>query len=253
MGWHQKALRMYQWFERRLAPELRPSYFDYTETLLKHISMGASWLEVGRGHRILPPNLRQTEKELAGKAVILVGIDYERASLLRHQTISNLNRGDIGKLPFRENSFDVVTANWVVEHLNYPARQFMEIRRVLKPGGVFIFHIPNLLSPLILISHITPSRVKKRLIPLIFGYPEEDIFPTTYRANTERGIRKIAEQVGFEVDEIRLVVASCGHYQLIFLPPAAIIEMLMLKVIKRYRFLAHLRSNIVAVLRKPTH
>jgi len=33
MGWHQKALRVYQWFEKRLAPELRPSYFDYAETL----------------------------------------------------------------------------------------------------------------------------------------------------------------------------------------------------------------------------
>lgn len=250
MGWHQKALRVYQWFEKRLAPELRPSYFDYAETLLGHVGVGTAWLEVGCGHQILPVNLRQTEQELASRARLLVGIDFERASLLKHQTIPNRVRGDIGKLPFRDNSFDVVTANWVVEHLTHPAQQFMEIRRVLKPGGLFIFHTPNLHSPVILLSHVTPNRVKKRLIPLVFGYAEEDIFPTTYRANTEWGIQKIAREAGFEVDEIRLVT-SCGHYQLILLLPVAIVEMLLLKAIKRYSLLRHLRSNIVAVLRKP--
>lgn len=250
MGWHSKALRVYQWFEKRIAPELRPSYFDYAEVLSQRVFTGASWLEAGCGHRILPPNLQQTEKELASRARLLVGIDYERSSLLNHQTIVNRVKGDLRRLPFCDNSFDIVSANWVVEHLDDPVRQFAEIRRVLKPNGVFIFHTPNLLSPVILISRITPNRLKKRLVPLLLGCPEEDVFPTTYRANTERSIRKIAEEAGFEVEEIRLV-ASCGHYQLIFFPPAAILEMLWVKAIKRYHILRHLRSNIVTVLRKP--
>lgn len=252
MGWHQKALRVHQWFKKRLAPELRPPYFDYAELLLGRIGVGNAWLEVGCGHQILPDvDLRQTEQELAFRARLLVGIDLERASLLKHHTIPNRVRGDIGKLPFRDNSFDVVTANSVVEHLTHPAQQFMEIRRVLKPGGLFIFHTPNLLSPVILLSHITPYWVKKKLIPLVFGYAEEeDIFPTTYRANTEGGNQKIARYAGFEVDEIRLVT-GCGLYPLILLLPVAIVEMLLLKAIKRYSLLRHLRSNIVGVLRKP--
>ena len=32
-------------------------------------------------------------------------------------------------------TFDLVTANMVVEHLTQPVRQFSEIQRVLRPGG----------------------------------------------------------------------------------------------------------------------
>jgi SAM-dependent methyltransferase len=250
MGWRSKALRAYQWLEKRIAPELHPSYFDYAEVLLHYVYTGVIWLEAGCGHQILPPVCSKVESELASRAQLLIGIDYERSSLLRHQTIVNRVRGDIGRLPFRDNSFDVVTANWVVEHLDDPARQFAEIERVLKPGGVFIFHTPNLLSPMILISHITPNRIKKRILPLIFGWVEEDIFPTMYRANTARSIGKIAGEVGLKVEEIRMV-ASCGHYHLIFFPPGAILEMLWLKAIKRCHILRHFRRNIVVVLRKP--
>jgi demethylmenaquinone methyltransferase / 2-methoxy-6-polyprenyl-1,4-benzoquinol methylase len=46
--------------------------------------------------------------------------------------------GDVQKLPFPDNHFDVVTLQWATRHLPV-MRVFSEIERVLKPGGHF-FH-----------------------------------------------------------------------------------------------------------------
>jgi 2-polyprenyl-3-methyl-5-hydroxy-6-metoxy-1,4-benzoquinol methylase len=45
-------------------------------------------------------------------------------------------------LSFGDNSFDVVISQDVFEHLHDPEAGFLEVRRVLKPGGVHIFTVP---------------------------------------------------------------------------------------------------------------
>ena len=51
-------------------------------------------------------------------------------------------RGDACSLPFAEESFDVVTALDVLEHLDDDARAMAEISRVLAPGGVAVLSVP---------------------------------------------------------------------------------------------------------------
>lgn len=46
--------------------------------------------------------------------------------------------GDIHKLPFPDNSFDVITLFMVMEHLYDPLRAIKEFRRVLKKDGILI-------------------------------------------------------------------------------------------------------------------
>jgi SAM-dependent methyltransferase len=47
-----------------------------------------------------------------------------------------------GGLPFPDGTFDVVVSNQVFEHIADPPRVLPEIRRVLKPGGVFLAIFP---------------------------------------------------------------------------------------------------------------
>jgi SAM-dependent methyltransferase len=47
-------------------------------------------------------------------------------------------------LPFPDEMFDVVVANQIFEHLKQIYRPMSEIHRVLKPGGVLLFSVPNL-------------------------------------------------------------------------------------------------------------
>jgi len=44
------------------------------------------------------------------------------------------------------NTFDVVTSWAVFEHLHDPAQYFHEVARILKPGGEFVFLVPNFAS-----------------------------------------------------------------------------------------------------------
>lgn len=48
-------------------------------------------------------------------------------------------------LPFKENTFDVVTCVWVLEHCKRPQELLREIVRVLKKGGYCYLHVPNYL------------------------------------------------------------------------------------------------------------
>lgn len=49
---------------------------------------------------------------------------------------------DIHKIPFRDNSFDAVLCNHVLEHVKDDILAMNEIRRVLKPGGFAILQVP---------------------------------------------------------------------------------------------------------------
>lgn len=56
---------------------------------------------------------------------------------------SGARNEDITRLTFADNSFDLILTSDVMEHVYDYAAAFAEISRVLKPGGVHIFSIPN--------------------------------------------------------------------------------------------------------------
>ena len=56
----------------------------------------------------------------------------------------HLVKGDIASLPFEDDFFDMVTVAWVLHHVLEEEldRIFMEMRRVLRPGGVLLMLEP---------------------------------------------------------------------------------------------------------------
>jgi len=52
------------------------------------------------------------------------------------------------KLPFKENTFDIVSANDIWEHVENPRLMLKEIYRVLKPDGILFINNPNKLWPI---------------------------------------------------------------------------------------------------------
>jgi len=53
-------------------------------------------------------------------------------------------RADAARLPFRAGTFDCVLATALLEHVPYPAWIVREVRRVLRPGGLFCVEVPFL-------------------------------------------------------------------------------------------------------------
>lgn len=80
----------------------------------------------------------------------------EQAFYKRFRQMKNLNytttdlyspladvKADICNLPFADNSYDVILCNHVLEHIPDDTRAMQELYRVLKPGGMGIFQIPQ--------------------------------------------------------------------------------------------------------------
>ncbi|MDU0370684.1 class I SAM-dependent methyltransferase [Hymenobacter endophyticus] len=74
----------------------------------------------------------------------LTGIDISEAAIaLAHQRrIPNVSVMDGARLEFADNSFDVVVASDVLEHIEDEQRALREWRRVLKPGGQLLVYVP---------------------------------------------------------------------------------------------------------------
>jgi len=75
----------------------------------------------------------------------IYGIDIveKRLNLAKKKGIKTIN-GDLNcKFPVKDNSFDIVHANQVIEHISNLDSFLSEIRRILKPGGYAIISTEN--------------------------------------------------------------------------------------------------------------
>ena len=52
-------------------------------------------------------------------------------------------KADICNLPFKDNSYDIILCNHVLEHIPDDTKALKELYRVMKPGGWGIFQIPQ--------------------------------------------------------------------------------------------------------------
>jgi SAM-dependent methyltransferase len=152
----------------------------------------------------------------------------------------------VSDLPFHDASFDIVTANMVVEHLNDPVASFSEVARVLKPGGLFLFHTPNARAFPTALARRVPEAVKAPMARLLDSRKSVDVFHTYYRCNTAEDIERVAKPTGLVPVEVSFV-STTALFAVV--PPLAFLELLWLRGIQG-ESRRHLRSNVIAVLQK---
>jgi 2-polyprenyl-3-methyl-5-hydroxy-6-metoxy-1,4-benzoquinol methylase len=132
--------------------------------------------------------------------------DYRFSDLLRFARdwdvrLVNL-RGDCERLPFKENSFDIILALDVVEHIRSVSCLAIEVQRLLRPGGLCLVTSPCRLHSLIFgephwglkgIS-LLPLRVQRLIATRIFRrtYP----FPITRQYTLVAQLLKPFTRVG---------------------------------------------------------
>jgi ubiquinone/menaquinone biosynthesis C-methylase UbiE len=247
MNIREMSYSFYDSARKFIAPSLLHSQSLYENVLESHVNHQTRWLDLGCGHQVLPSWRLEQERKLVGRCRSVVGLDYDTGSLKAHKTITERVRGSITDLPFASGHFDLVTANMVVEHLDDPEAQFQEVYRVLKPGGLFIFHTPNALGYLTIGARLVPDRFKDRLVYLLDGRSENDVFDTHYKANTRKRIAELAQTSGFEVTKIKMLVSEAGF---MFVPPLAVPELVWIRLLM-IESLKPLRTTIIAILKKP--
>jgi SAM-dependent methyltransferase len=117
-------------------------------------------------------------------------LDYTTADL--YSPIADV-KADICNLPFEESSFDVVFCNHVLEHITDDTKAMQELYRVLKPGGMGIFQIPQDLSRATTFEDDTITDQKERA--QIFGqYDHVRVYGRDYFDKLR--------SIGFKVDEV---------------------------------------------------
>ena len=102
-------------------------------------------------------------------------------------------KADICDLPFKENEFDIIFCNHVLEHISNDTKAMQELYRVLKPGGFGIFQIPQDLSKAITFEDNTITDRKERA--KLFGqYDHVRVYGRDYFDKLR--------SIGFKVDEV---------------------------------------------------
>jgi len=87
----------------------------------------------------------------------LVGVDLDVEAGRQNAALDSFLVADLcEQLPFADASFDVVYANFVIEHLERPDDTFREWHRVLQPGGHLVLLTTNRASPLIRAAEYLP-------------------------------------------------------------------------------------------------
>jgi SAM-dependent methyltransferase len=166
---------------------------------------GARVLDAGCGRRTRLGARRDRIAEL-------VGVDLDAAGGSENSALDRFVVCDLcASVPFENASFDVVYANFVVEHLDDPETAFCEFRRVLRPGGALILLTSNQASPLLAIARLFPQRARVAIKLAGARVAERDVIPIRYRANTPWRLRTRLRRAAFVPVEV-VYVATLHRY-----------------------------------------
>jgi ubiquinone/menaquinone biosynthesis C-methylase UbiE len=91
--------------------------------------------------------------------------------------------GDVYSLPHESDFFDAIIGVGLVEYLSDPVRAFREMYRVMRPGGILIVTVPNIMSPFMAYETAVPKVkgvVKSALAAVGLRAPERAYFQRHY-------------------------------------------------------------------------
>jgi SAM-dependent methyltransferase len=128
-GHHESVLRSHQ----------RRTVEDSAAYLLPHLEAGLSVLDIGCGPGTITADLAARVAPGPVLAVDLFAdvLNLARAEIQR-RALSNVTfaTADVHRLDFPDDTFDVVHAHQVLQHVADPVQALREMRRVCRPGGI---------------------------------------------------------------------------------------------------------------------
>jgi SAM-dependent methyltransferase len=159
-------------------------------------------LGAGRGAGIAKvlPEFRRNLMILRGACLKVVGVDVEPA-VLQNPYLDEAYVVQIGeKLPFADETFDMIYSDWTLEHVADPATFVAEVRRLLKPGGWFCARTPNAMSYQGMVTRLIPNRVHVSLLRWLQpGREGQDVFVTEFKMNSMRDLHRLFPKAGWDL------------------------------------------------------
>lgn len=108
-----------------------------------------------------------------------VDVSQQAVEFCRRRGLESVNHGAIEDLPYRDETFDLITALDVLEHLDDDGAGLREMRRVLRPQGTLLLFVPA----------------------FMFLWGVQDDVSNHRRRYRLPALRRLLEEAGFEVEK----------------------------------------------------
>lgn len=235
--------RITRWMDRRFYPDHSDFWDDslFRREIRTFLDPAATVLDLGAGSGFVP------QMNFRGEVRKVCGVDPD-AAVLRNPYLDEARVAGGEAIPYPDETFDLVFADNVLEHLPDPPRVFAEVARVLVPGGFFLAKTPNFLHYIALIARCSPHGFHE-WVRRLRGVGEENTFPTLYRANSRRQIARAAAAAGLNVRSIAVHEGRPEYLRLY--APTYLAGLAYERLVNSTRLLAGFRSVLLAVLEKP--
>ncbi len=184
---------------------------------------------------------------LRGNVRRVVGIDLDPRVTANPLLDAGL-RADVYALPFRDASFDVVFAIYVLEHVDRPAALAAEIQRVLRPNGVCLVLTPNIFHYVTIASRLTPMSFH-RWVNRRRGRAAEDTFPTWYRLNSARALKRHFGAAGLSTIAIDAIEVQPNYLTFSSVTYAAGVA--YERLVNATDLCSSLRVNLIGLFKRP--
>ena len=231
------------WIDRHFYPHSGSNWDDelFREKILNHLDKPLDILDLGAGAGIV------SQMDFKGIVPRVCGVDPDERVL----TNPCLDEGKVAfgeDVPYPDESFDLIFADNVLEHLPEPEKVFSEVYRLLRPGGVFLAKTPNKYHYMPLIARFTPHRFHE-WVNKWRGREGGDVFPTRYQANTGGDICKLALSAGLKVNQIQHIEGRPEYLRMSFVTyiPGLLYE----RLVNALSFLVRFRILLVIELQRP--
>ena len=156
-----------------------------TDMVLKSttiLDMGCG--EGTRLNKLVTKNQKGYGIDISSKAIKIAKRQYPQL---------NFKMGDLEKLPFDDNKFDLVYSAFVFEHLDNPEKVINEGIRVLKRGGQLLIVAPNFGAP----NRASPPSKENRFFKLLKGLLFDFLPVNGFSWNK---VKPIADKKNYEID-----------------------------------------------------
>lgn len=228
--------------DRRFYPQFGSNWDDelFRERIVSRLDENSTVMDVGAGSGLVG---QMNMKDLAGR---VCGVDPDP----RVRDNPFLDEGQVAEataIPYPDETFDLAFANNVLEHLVDPGAVFAEISRTLKPAGRFLFKTPNRRHYVAVLARLTPHWFHE-WVNSLRGRDAADTYPTLYRANTARDVRRFAETSGLELVSLEHVEGRPEYLRINGL--TYLIGLAYERLVNRFDVLAGFRVILIGELRR---
>jgi SAM-dependent methyltransferase len=143
--------------------------------------------------------------DLRGPGRTVIGIDVDPVGTENPIVDEFRLISDNGRWPLPDESVDLGVCDFVLEHIDDASAFVAELRRTIRPGGVFVARTVSRYSPLSAAARAVPNNRHASFLRVLQPRRQErDVFPTRYRMNTERDLHALFD------DSFDLVVLHRG-------------------------------------------